>query len=288
MTVHAPPAVDQALSRARHRPWASVIELVCRAGYAARGFVYVSIGLMALLAALEIAPKARGATGALQAWSEWPLGVTLLWLTGLGLYGFAGWRALQSIFDADRQGRSAKALASRLGQAISGVVYGGLAVSVFGLLDALEDLGEVDDQAKTRAAIGDALAMPGGELLVIGAGVFVVGVGVGSIVQAFRRDFSKGLGCSRDFARRAALLGRVGYGARGVAFLPAGVFMILAGLHARSGEAKGTGAALDWLEGLPFGGLLMGLTALGLIAFGLFAFVEARFRTLRVEEVIET
>ena len=72
-----------------------------------------------------------------------------------------------------------------------------------------------------------------------------------------------------------------------LAFLPAGAFLVLAGLHARSAEAKGTGAALDWLEGLPFGGLLLGLTAVGLIAFGLFAFVEARFRTLNVDGVLD-
>ena len=129
-----------ALHRAGRGPWGLIAEWACRVGYAARGFVYVSIGFVALMAALDRTPKARGALGALEAWADWPFGIALLWLTALGLACFAGWRLLQSVFDADRQGREPKAIAARIGQAISGAVYGGLALSLMELLDAFEDL----------------------------------------------------------------------------------------------------------------------------------------------------
>jgi hypothetical protein len=259
-----------------------LLEAACRGGFAARGFVYLNVGLIALLSALGLAPKASGAVEAFEAWAAWPLGIVLLWLIGLGLYGFAAWRALQSVLDADRQGTSPKAIASRIGQAVSGLVYGGMAISVFGVIDALEDLRELEDQADTRASIQALLDMPMGIMLVTSVGVFILACGVGNIVQAFYRDFCARLVCSEPMARRAALLGRIGYAARGIVFLPAGAFMVLAGLHARSAEVKSTGAALDWLKAQPFGPLLLGVTALGLIAFGAFAFVEARFRTLGV------
>lgn len=225
--------------------------------------------------------------GALEAWAAWPMGYALLWLTGLGLYGFAGWRALQSIFDADRQGRKLKALASRAGQAVSGIVYASLAVSVFGLLDALEDLREVDDRADTKASLERALAMPGGEWAVVGVGLFVLAVGVGNIWQGATRDFCKGMACRGGAARGVALLGRAGYLARGVAFLPVGGLFVLAGLHARGAETPSLGAALDTIARQPFGEGLLAVIALGLTAFGLFAFAEAVFRHMRVEEAID-
>jgi hypothetical protein len=254
--------------------------MACRLGYAARGFVYLNVGLIALLAALGLAPKARGAINVFESWANWKIGIVLLWMTGLGLYCFAGWRALQSIFDADRQGRSLGAWAARLGQAVSGVVYAGLAVSVFGLLDGLEDLREVDDQVATRVKIHALMVLPYGKAVVFAAGAFILGCGIGNIVQAARRDFCRRLACEEPIARRAAMVGRLGYAARGVVFLPAGAFMLLAAVHARSAEVKGTGAALDWLKAQPHGNLILAVTAVGLMAFGCFAFVEARYRTL--------
>lgn len=271
----------------RRSPWTALAELAARAGYVARGFVYLSIGLMALMAALGVTPRAEGALGALEAWGAWPPGLALLWVTGLGLYGFAGWRALQALLDADRQGRSLKALAARAGQAISGAVYAGLGVSVFGLLDAIEDLRETDDQQATREAVAQALALPLGPWLVVGVGLFILGVGVGNIVQSLGRDFCRHLVCSRNVAGWATALGRTGYFARGVAFLPAGALTALAGWRSRSADARGLGGALETLKDQPFGAVILGLVALGLIAFGLFAFVEARYRTVRAEEAIE-
>lgn len=280
MAIDVPHAATPERAKARALAWPRVIEAACRFGYVARGFVYVSVGALALLTALGLAPKSRGVMAAMEAWSTWPLGLVLLGLIGLGLCSFAGWRVLQSVFDADRQGLGPKAIASRIGQAISGVVYGGLGYSVFGLIDALGDLHQVDDEAKTRSTIGSLLALPGGEVLVIAAGLFVAACGVGNIIQALTRDFCQRLDCSHGMARTAVLLGKVGYLARGIVFVPVGGFLMLAGLHARSSEAKGTAAALDWLAARPFGDLLLAFTALGLIAFGAYGFVEARYRAI--------
>jgi hypothetical protein len=274
-------------TRAPVRRWgARLLEAACRAGYAARGAVYLSIGAIALLAALDRIPRSEGALGALEGWADWPFGALLLWLTGLGLYGFAGWRALQSLFDADRQGRSMKALGNRAGQAISGLVYGSMGVSVFGLLDALEDLREVDDRAKTEAGIQQALQMPSGELIVLLVGLFVMAVGVGNIVQGVFKDPSRDLRCGGETARWLRVLARVGYAARGVVFLPTGALLALAALHARGADSQGLGAALDFLERLPFGTWILGSAALGLAAFGLFALAEARYRRMSVEQAL--
>jgi hypothetical protein len=228
---------------------ATALEWASRLGYAARGVVY--------------------------------LGLVIIGGVGCGLFGFAIWRALQAVFDADRHGISPKAWAVRLGQAISGVIYGALAWSAFELLDQFEDVGEADEERSAHGLAARALSLPHGDMLLMLAGVVMLGVGVGNIVQGVAQDFAKRLGCGDLVCRRVVPLARIGYGARGLATLPTGLFLIKAGLEARSQDVHGWGGALQAVERQPFGSWMLGLVALGLIAFGLFGFVEAAFRRIR-------
>jgi hypothetical protein len=280
-------ALRQTLRWLGDAPLGALTQLACRFGYAARGFVYLSIGVIAVLAAVELVPEAEGSMGALRAWAEWPLGYVLLWITGLGLYGFAGWRLLQSVFDADRQGRELKAIVSRIGQAISGFVYGGLGYSVFGALDTLGDLAEPDDRDAEQAAAQQALNMPGGVWLIVGVGVFIMAAGLANMVKAARGNLDERLVCEDRLSQAAGLVGRIGYGARGLAFLVSGGMLARAGLSAQAEDAVGLGDALQALERAPFGSPLLVLVALGLIAFGLFALMEARYRRIAAGEVVE-
>ena len=258
-----------------------VIELASRLGYAARGLVYLGLGSIVLLAALDLTPRAHGAKGVLRAWAAWPMGWLLIGAIGVGLAGFAAWRFLQAVFDADRHGRSAKAWAVRAGQAISGLVYGGLALSAFELLDALEDVGEIDEEQGVRHTAGTILDLPYGDILLIAAGLVVVGFAVGNVVQGVMQDFSKRLACDDRLCRIVVPLAKVGYGARGLATLPLGVFLVMAGVQARAGEARSWGGALQAVERQPFGNSALCVVAAGLIAFGLFGLVEARYRRIR-------
>lgn len=258
-------------------PVPAVLQLAARIGYVARGAVYLSVGVIALMAALDFAPTASGAIGAMQAWGRWPAGLVLIWLAGLGLLAFAGWRVLQAVFDADGRGGTPHAWGVRAGQAVSALVHGALAFSAFELLDGLEDLNEEEG---TREAVAAVLGLPGGDLALIAVGGFVMAVGLGNVLQGLFYDFAKRLGCSRAVCRWAVPLGKAGYLGRGAAFAPLGFFIVLAGLGARSGSAHSLGGALQTLEAQPMGSLVLSLTALGLIAFGLFALVEARFRRM--------
>ena len=155
------------------------------------------------------------------------------------------WRLMQAVFDADRLGTAPTALAARAGKAVSGLIYGGLAVSVFGLLDAIEDLHEADDQAKTQAAVQNALAMPWGDILVMAVGAVILAAGAANVVRAFRDHFTDSLDCDHEIAGWTGGLARVGYAGRGLAMVPAGVVILSAGWHTRASEARSLGGALD-------------------------------------------
>jgi hypothetical protein len=264
-------------------PVRAMLEIASRLGYVARGLVYLSLGTIALLAAADLAPSARGAADAVAAWAAWPLGNVLIGLIAVGLLGFSGWRFLQAVFDADGHGRSSKGLAVRAGQALSGVVHAVLAFSVFDLIDGLDDLAEKEGSSERMAQA--LLEAPYGDLLLIVVGAAVLALGVANLGQSLFQDFRKRLGCEGPACDWAVRLARFGYIGRTLAFAPLGFFMLEAGLDARADEAKSLGESLQVLEAQPFGSAILGVAALGLVAFGLFALMEARFRRMRVPEI---
>ena len=268
-----------------------LLEGMARVGYAARGFVYVSIGLIALLAAFEWTDRASGGKGAMAVLAGWPLGYAWLMAVGFGLLGFAGWRTLQAVFDADRQGHETAALLTRIGQGVSALVYGGLAFSIFELLDEVEDLAEADEREEheARQSAAEVLSWPYGQWLLIAAGLFIIGVALANLLKGFTgKGLGERLGCGPITRRWACRVGRAGYFGRGVALIPVGAFLFKAGLAIEPGAARTLGGALQALERRPFGSELLALTATGLIAFGLFSLFEARFRCIDVpDDVVE-
>jgi hypothetical protein len=254
------------------------LELLARLGYAARGVVSLLIGLLALLAALGRGGEVTGSKGALQALFAQSWGSILLGVVALGLFGFALWRALQSILDADGLGNTWGALAKRAGQLISAGVYLGLGVFAVSLLMGSASGGEEEQAARdwTRWL----LSQPFGRWLVGAVGLGVLAAALGMARKAWSASFRKHLSCGQAQASWVVPLGRAGYAARAVVFLIIGGFLLVAAWQSDPGEARGLGGALLALQEQPFGRILFGLVALGLAAFGAFEFAEARYRRI--------
>lgn len=257
------------------------MEWAARLGYGARGFVYLSAGLITLLAAMDLTGQAAGTGDAIGMVARQPLGRVWLIVLGAGLWAFVLWRVLQSVFDADHQGMSRKALAVRAGQGVSGVFYALIASTIFEVLDEFEPDPGADDVAENQEKAAMLLSLPYGDLLLIAVGLVVLAVGIGNIVKGLTADFTDELACSPDLCRRVSPIARAGYVARGAAYLPLALFTVLAGAHSQVGEVTSFGDALQALEGLPAGPWVLGATAVGIMAFGAFAMVEARFRRIR-------
>ncbi len=277
---------DKLMSRARHlwrkRPDTPVIlEALARFGYGARGFVYVSIGVILMLTAHDLTRQTAGSTGVVESLARQPFGRVWLFTLGVGLWSFVLWRVLQAVFDADNEGRDLKAIAKRVGQGISGVVYGLLASTVFEVLDEVYANPTAGDAAENQEKARALMELPFGQILLIGVGLVILGVGIGNVVRGIRNDFGRDLRCSETICKRVVPLAHVGYVARGLAYFPLAGLVMWAGFRDRASEITTFGGALESVETLPAGPWLLSATALGLMAFGAYAFVEGRFRRIR-------
>ncbi len=273
----------------RRRPWRDrfpemeeALEAMSRIGFAANGFVYVSVGILMLAAAIGMRGQAVDPNGVLYVLAQQPFGRLWLILIGAGLWAFVGWRGLQAVFDADREGSDLNGMAVRTTQAFSGLAYAILASGVFELLDEVGPGMGAEQLAENQEKAATLLGLPFGGVALILIGLAIAGVGVGNIVMGIVNDFAARLACSKTVCRWVLPLARIGYVARGLAYLPLALFVTLAGWRAQASQVETFGTALQALERQPGGPQLLGLTAVGLIAFGAYAFVEARFRRVRV------
>jgi hypothetical protein len=259
-------------------PW---VERLARLGYAAKGIVYVAVGILATRSAFGPAAAPDGSTDALESLTGSTLGTVVLAIVALGLGGYVVWRLVQSILDPERKGTDLKGIVRRLGLLLSGVLYAGVALSAGRLL--LGERGGGNDTATHWTAV--ALSAPLGRWLVAAAGAGIIAYGALELYRSWAADIGGRLDLSAlSESRRRAVwaVGRAGYLSRGVVFVLVGWFAIRAAIRHDANEADGLGGALDALQSAPYGSLLLGVIAVGLVGYGVFQLVESRYRRIRV------
>jgi hypothetical protein len=267
------------LSRAA-RPW---IVPLARFGYAAKGVVYLIVGVLAALAVVRGRGETPDQEGALETILEQPFGRVLLALVAVGLAGYVVWRFVQAVQDTEGHGSDAKGLGLRALYAGSGLVYTGLAAAAVRLVAG--GRGGGDSEASSREWTAELLAQPFGQVLVALAGLGILGFAAYQFYEAYTARFEERLdtrgmdGRVRALAVRA---GRAGLAARGVVFAIIGLFLLQAALHEDAGEARGLRGALRALEAWPLGPWILTVVALGLATYGVYQLVEARYRRIAV------
>jgi hypothetical protein len=264
----------------KHSPW---LVAFGRFGHAAKGVVYILIGVLAVQVALGRGGETTDSQGALARIAGAPFGKFLLIAAAAGIAGYALWRLLQAALDTDGVGTDGEGIIKRLGYAGSAIIHASLALSAVRLLQTGR-AGE-SSSSSTQSWTAQLLERPFGQALVGLAGLVVIGVGGYQLYKGVKAKFREELNLGQMSAtedRWVTRLGQVGYCARGVVFGLIGVFLIVAAAQSNPGEARGVDGALAALAEQSFGPWLLGVVAAGFVSYGLYMFAEARYRRMVV------
>jgi Domain of Unknown Function (DUF1206) len=251
---------------------ASKFEWLARAGYSARGVVFLLVAAMAVFSSLG--GEKADTKSALETVVNQPFGRVWLALIGVGLLGFVAWRLAQSLGNADNHDHGSKSYAIRAALLASAVTYVGLAVYAFQNAFGLASNGGGSEQGLAAWA----MSQPFGRYLAGAIGLaFVVG-GAATALKGITRRFERYLTLGQS--RPLLLICIYGLVSRGAIFVIVGIFFGYAAFTVDPGQAGTMSDALNWVRHLPFGGVLYLVVAIGLAAFGIYNLVEARYRTV--------
>jgi hypothetical protein len=253
-------------------------EILARAGYVARGVIYILIGALAIRLAQGVGGPRPSQQGALRTIGHQPFGKVMLIAMAIGLGGYAIWRLLQAfVGQTPEYGRHSTM--DRIGAAGSGIAYAAFCVLTIEILRGSAG----NSSAKTKETTARVLQWPAGRELVAAAGLIFIGVALYQAYLGLSRKFltySKTLEMSPQTEHAFTIVGVVGLVARAVAFFLIGVFVTKAAIDYAPSKAVGIDGALARLAQHAYGTAALIVVAGGLIVFGLYSIADARFRKI--------
>ena len=262
---------------ARRAGHSRYLDWLARAGFVARGVMYVIIGILAIEVAFGNGGHKADQSGAVRVVGNTPFGAALLWLLVIGFIGMALWRLSEALYGGP--GPDGRKASNRLIAGFKTVLYAFLAFVIVKYALGLAAPKSSNKQSVDLTAT--AMRQPGGRVLVGIAGLVLIGVGAWLAWRAFERKFLAELrtGEMSPQARKVVtFLGRFGGIARGIVFGAAGLFLLIAAATANAHKAKGIDATLRAFTKTPAGPWLLVLVAIGLVLFGCYSWAESRWR----------
>jgi len=194
---------------------------IARFGYAARGTVYVIAGVLALLVTFgQTGGQATGSKGALAALADNSWGSAALVVIAVGLVAFAGWRAVQVVFDADDHGTGPRGLVIRAGLAVSGMTHLLLGFYAATLLTGLG--ANSGGGSGSRDAAAWMLQQPHGRYLLAAVALAIAGGAIAQLWKGITGGFRERLALPSGRLDRLAPLCGFGLAVRGLVFLVIG------------------------------------------------------------------
>lgn len=272
-------------SNPRRREVAAWIRRLARAGYFAKGSVYVILGVLTGRAALLGQVQPQGTRNTIQMIGTDLFGRVALGLLALGLAGYAAWQLVRAVLNPEEYG-NLKGMIKRGGLTVSGFAFLGLAYFCAVTAILAHPIGSSRGEDDWTARV---MAWPLGAWLVAAFGLIAAGVAVNDCYVAYTAAFMKRITVPGDHGagRWLKRAGQFGIAARGVVLLIVASFFVDAAWERRPSAAGGLGEALRLLENAPLGPLVLLVVAAGLAAFGVYELLRSRYRRIPAQRAVD-
>ena len=259
-----------------------------RAGWFAKGVIYLVAGVLALLIAVKASAwssavttpnKEASPTGALKTIAEMSGGALLMWALAGGMLVYAAWRVVSALLPG---GSDAKAWVMRIGYLVSAGIYTTFALTAISLAGSAR--ANADGNATVTSLSGSFMEHAGGRFVIGVVGMATIAAGLYRLVKGVRGDVTDELDLSalspqrRRWTERLGVVGEIG---RGLGIGLIGFFLLRAAVTYDAAQATGLDGALRRLATETWGLFVVVVIGVGFAAYGLFCLATFTHRELQ-------
>ncbi|ORM26874.1 DUF1206 domain-containing protein [Williamsia sp. 1135] len=253
----------------------TAFERAARAGHIVSGLLHLLIAYIIFRIAFGDGGSADQ-SGALGTLTGKPGGALVLWIAAVAFVAMALWRVAETIVGphATEPGSGdsgASGLFDRAKAASLAVVYFAFAFSAVQFAR-----GSGESSGKQNSGLSARLMEnTAGKTLLVVVGLIIIAVGGYHVYKGVTKNFLDDLKTSDGTI--ITPLGVVGYAAKGLVLIGAGILVIVASINSDPSKATGIDGAVKTLGEAPFGKFLLILAGIGIAAYGLYSFAMARY-----------
>jgi hypothetical protein len=261
---------------------------VGRAGWFAKGVVYLIAGIIALAVAVKgpgwsgssgSAANEASPTGAIKTIAGSGGATILLWLLGIGMFLYAAWRVVSAFLPGDHD---ADAMVHRVGYLVSAVVYATFGASAIALTRRSPQ--SENGNRKVVDISASVMKHGAGRWAIGAAGLIIIGVGLYRLAKGAKFDVNDELdlsGMSPERVRWTERFGAVGEIGRGIGIGLVGFFLLRSAITYDPNEATGLDGALRRMAATGWGVIVVWVVAIGFVAYGVFCLTTFWHRRLQ-------
>lgn len=243
-------------------------------GCISTGFIYLAIGVIAILSYLRIKQGGADESALVAFLNDYLAGRIFIWIILLGTVCYIAWRVFESISDPYDYGKSAKGLATRIGIALSTIADILIAYTAILSLFRSSDLDEHGRPEEQRQLVNDLLQLDWGGIIVTTIGAITLFTAIVQLIYGISKGYKERIDIGHLSDRSKNIIhftAWYGYIARAIIVGIIGFFFIKAGLTESARHIVNTDKAFDFI-GDHIGGLAFIIVAIGTISYGIFMF----------------
>jgi hypothetical protein len=250
-----------------------MIQKIRTFGFYTKGFVYVVLGVLTFLAAINFGGKISNKNEVILFLEQQTFGKIILIITGLGILSYSLWRFYKSYKVIKDEDKTVKYFLS-IDFFIRGIIYGSFAISI---------LYKVFNISGTNISkenmVSELLNFENGKYILYVLAVIVFFSALNQFFIVYQKSFLKYIQWSEEIESFSFLekSGRFGIISRGISFLIVSWFIYQAAANNNPEQIRGTQGMFNYLHNLNFGDILMSIMALGFISYGIFQYFYARY-----------